>query len=277
MTQYGKFMGSTVSPDGRFLAATQRRQVGGPADLRPADLQADLDRVGTGGRRSTRSSPTAPSARRARRTRPTASSSGCPQQDGLTRFPVNADGTLGTPTTLPAPAGRRPLRPARQVGLLARRVDALRRGQRPEHRRGARPRDRHGQADLERRHRPACSSTFVGGKLYVSNEGGRQAQPGETTINSYGTQVPADPLPRHLDDRHRQRHRHRGPVGGGQVDRRRPAPDRAVRRRTTRCSSPTPTATPSRSSTPARTRSSRPSRPSRGRRPRSATSPPASR
>ena len=34
---------------------------------------------------------------------------------------------------------------------------------------------------------------LAGGKLYVSNEGGRPAQPGESTINSYGTQVPTDP------------------------------------------------------------------------------------
>ncbi|MFJ9854450.1 alkaline phosphatase family protein [Streptomyces sp. NPDC101150] len=33
----------------------------------------------------------------------------------------------------------------------------------------------------------------VGDKLYVSNEGGRPAKPGDTTINSYNTQVPADP------------------------------------------------------------------------------------
>ena len=32
---------------------------------------------------------------------------------------------------------------------------------------------------------------LVGSKLYVSNEGGRPAKPGDTTINSYGTQVPA--------------------------------------------------------------------------------------
>jgi len=32
----------------------------------------------------------------------------------------------------------------------------------------------------------------VGTKLYVSNEGGRPATPGDTTINSYNTQVPAD-------------------------------------------------------------------------------------
>src|SRR5262249_10947354 len=33
---------------------------------------------------------------------------------------------------------------------------------------------------------------FVGGKLYVSDEGGRHAQPGETTMDSYGTAVPAN-------------------------------------------------------------------------------------
>ncbi|MEE4420616.1 bifunctional YncE family protein/alkaline phosphatase family protein [Streptomyces bugieae] len=33
----------------------------------------------------------------------------------------------------------------------------------------------------------------VGDKLYVSNEGGRPAKPGDTTINSYNTQVPANP------------------------------------------------------------------------------------
>ncbi|GIF26655.1 YVTN family beta-propeller protein [Actinoplanes tereljensis] len=34
----------------------------------------------------------------------------------------------------------------------------------------------------------------VGTKLYVSNEGGRPARPGETTINSYNTPVPASPV-----------------------------------------------------------------------------------
>jgi YVTN family beta-propeller protein len=33
----------------------------------------------------------------------------------------------------------------------------------------------------------------VGTKLFVSNEGGRPAQPGDSTLNSYGTQVVADP------------------------------------------------------------------------------------
>lgn len=34
---------------------------------------------------------------------------------------------------------------------------------------------------------------MVGDKLYISNEGGRPAQPGDTTMNSYNTQVPANP------------------------------------------------------------------------------------
>jgi YVTN family beta-propeller protein len=34
----------------------------------------------------------------------------------------------------------------------------------------------------------------VGNRLYVSNEGGRTARPGDTTINSYNTPVPADPV-----------------------------------------------------------------------------------
>ena len=33
---------------------------------------------------------------------------------------------------------------------------------------------------------------FVGNTLYVSDEGGRQAQPGDTTMDSYGTAVPAN-------------------------------------------------------------------------------------
>ncbi|GAB3894866.1 alkaline phosphatase family protein [Kibdelosporangium lantanae] len=34
----------------------------------------------------------------------------------------------------------------------------------------------------------------VGNRLYVSNEGGRPAVPGDQTLNSYNTQVPADPF-----------------------------------------------------------------------------------
>ena len=60
--------------------------------------------------------------------------------------------------------------------------------------------------------------TFVGNKLYVSNEGGRQAQRRRGHHRTpTAPQVPGRPVPRHLDDRHAQRHRHRrrrrAPVG----------------------------------------------------------------
>ena len=47
---------------------------------------------------------------------------------------------------------------------------------------------------------------LVGGKLYVTNEGGRPAEPGDATQDSYGTAVPADPT-LGLHQRHAQRHR----------------------------------------------------------------------
>ena len=72
---------------------------------------------------------------------------------------------------------------------------------------------------------------FVGTKLYVSNEGGRRAVPGEPAMNSYGTQVPADTVPRHLHHRHAQRHRHCERLGAGRLNRSPAAPDGDVPRR----------------------------------------------
>ena len=50
---------------------------------------------------------------------------------------------------------------------------------------------------------------LVGGKLYVTNEGGRPATAGDATQDSYGTAVPGRPHPGHLHHRHAQRHRPR--------------------------------------------------------------------
>ena len=75
LTQFGKFMGSTVSPDGRFLAATSADK---PVVLQIFDLSSYklIWTVGsaTG---SARPCPIPRSDRKARRTRRTASSSGC--------------------------------------------------------------------------------------------------------------------------------------------------------------------------------------------------------
>ncbi len=259
MTQYGKFMGSTVSADGRFLAASSADK---SVVLQVFDLAANklIYRVGK--------------ADGVDQKLP----DGSVGQEGPTYSP---DGrflwlsTAGRPHPLPgqrrrhprqrhplpAPAGRRPLRPARQVGLLARRVDALRRGQRPEHRCGHRPGDRRGQADLERRHR--AEAPDLRRRQALRQQRGRPArQAGRAHDQLLRHRRPRRPQPRRLDDRHRQRHRHGGPSGGG------------PRRSTSACTRPRcmPRATPLfvantnsdtrvGRSTPARTLSSRPSRP----------------
>ena len=113
---------------------------------------------------------------------------------------------------------------------------------------------------------------MVGNKLYISNEGGRPAKPGETTINSYGTHVPADP--------------DTGASTTGTVsviDLANPTaapasidvglhPTAVYAKNGAVFVTNTATNNVSVIDTP-RTRSSRPSPPSRGRRPRSATSP----
>src|SRR5919198_5732803 len=189
LTKFGKFMGSTVSSDGRFLAATSADR---SVALQIFDLSS-YKLIWTAGTAS------GVSQRLSNNTvgqeGPTYSPDGkflwLPQQDALTRFPVNADGTLGAPTSVPIPAvnGRRAL-----VGQIAYSPDgstlyAAINGQnivvafdpgtgavKQTWNVGIAPRE----------------LAFVGDKLYVSNEGGRQAQAGDTTMGSYGTPVPAD-------------------------------------------------------------------------------------
>ena len=284
LTQFGKFMGSTVSPDGRFLAATSADK---SVVLQIFDLSTYklIWTVGT----ASGVNQTLPDGTVGQEG-PTYSPDGkflwLPEQDALTRFPVNPDGTLGTPTRFSIPTAgshlsgnnRASVPNSALVGQTVYSPDgstlyAALNGQNTvvaidpttgaiEHTWdvGIAPRE----------------LAFAGGTLYVSNEGGRQARPGDTTMDSYGTQVPANGYMGTSTTGDGQRHRHRGPVRRGR--------DRSLSACTrprctsaaTRCSSPTPTATPSRSSTRRRTRSCRRSRPSRGRSPRSGTSPTAS-
>jgi YVTN family beta-propeller protein len=200
LTQFGKFMGSTVSPDGRFLAATSAdRGVSlqifdlssyrliWTAGIAPLLNQTLTD--GTVGQEG-----------------PTYSPDGkflwLPQQDAVTRFPVNPDGTLGTPTRFSLPRvgthlsgnSRTPTPNSALVGQMTYSPDgstlyAALNGQNTvvaldpstgavEHtwNVGIAPRE----------------LAFVGSRLYVSDEGGRQARAGDTTMDSYGTQVPAN-------------------------------------------------------------------------------------
>src|SRR3984957_4196754 len=200
VTQLGKFMGSTVSPDGRFLATTTADH---PVVLQIFDLQA-YKLIWTVGSNTANnevlSDPTVGQEG------PTSSPDGkflwLPEQDAVTRFPVNPDGTLGTPTRFPLPTvgthlsgnARTPTPNSALVGQTAYSPDgstlyAALNGQNSvvalDPGTGAVEHTWHvGIAPRE--------LAFAGGKLYVSDEGGRQAKPGDTTMDSYGTAVPAN-------------------------------------------------------------------------------------
>jgi YVTN family beta-propeller protein len=201
LSKYGKFMGSTLSPDGRFLAAssTDKKVV-----LQIFDLQAGKPIWLVGSAAGVNQKLADGSVGQEG---PTYSPDGkflwLPQTNGLTRFAVNANGTLGEATSIPLPA--KDITPIETSGLSQ--LSAL-------------PGKSVFSADGSTLYVPVNGQntvvaldaatgevrqtwdvgiapravTLVGNKLYVSNEGGRQARPGETTIESYGTQVPANPV-----------------------------------------------------------------------------------
>ncbi|MER5755261.1 bifunctional YncE family protein/alkaline phosphatase family protein [Streptomyces sp. NPDC002088] len=187
----GKIMSSSVSPDGTHLAASVTD--GGSAlamvDLKDWKVQ---QLVGT----STSSTPRI-SSNSVGQEGPTYSPDGSQlwlgQTDGYTKFTVNADGTVANPTSVKIPAdgsthalvgeavfssdGSTVYSAVNgQNRVVA--IDAATGSIKQSWAVGNAPRD----------------MVTVGDKLYVSNEGGRTAKDGDTTINSYGTQVVADPV-----------------------------------------------------------------------------------
>jgi YVTN family beta-propeller protein len=189
LTQFGKFMGSTVSPDGRFLATTSTDK---SVVLQIFDLPSYkvIWTVGTASGVNQRLTDGTVGQEG-----PTYSPDGkflwLPEQNGLSRFPVNTNGTLGTPTTVPIPAlnGHSALVGQTRYSPDGSTLYAAINGQNTvvalDPNTGAVMQTWNvGIAPRE--------LTFVGSKLYVSNEGGRQAQAGDTTMDSYGTQVPAN-------------------------------------------------------------------------------------
>ncbi|MFJ3714294.1 alkaline phosphatase family protein [Streptomyces sp. NPDC090057] len=186
----GKIMSSSVSPDGTHLAASV---TDGGAALSIVDLKkwTVQQLVGTAASSSPRLG-----SNEVGQEGPTYSPDGSQlwlgQTDGYTRFTVNQDGSVADPTTVKIPAdgtrhalvGEAVFSPdgstvysavngQNRVVALDAATGAVRRSWAV----GNAPRD------LVR----------VGDKLYVSNEGGRPARSGDTTLNSYDTQVPADP------------------------------------------------------------------------------------
>src|SRR5919197_2440578 len=172
VTQTGKFMGSTVSPDGRFLAASSTDR---SVALQIFDLSSykQIWSAGTASGVNQRLSNNTVGQEG-----PTYSPDGktlwLPQQDALTRFPVNADGTLGTPTSVAIPKvnGRSALVGQTRYSPDGSTLYAAINGQNTvvalDPASGAVKQTWNvGIAPRE--------LSFVGSKLYVSNEGGRHA------------------------------------------------------------------------------------------------------
>src|SRR6478752_2600976 len=189
VTEYGKFMASTVSPDGRFLATTSNDR---SVSLQIFDLSTYklLWRAGSASGVNQKLTDNSVGQEA-----PTYSPDGTvlwmPNATGLTRFPVNPDGTLGTgvKVAIPTVAGKQALTGGSayspdgktlyvavngQNRVVA--IDAATGALGQSWAVGIAPRQ----------------VALVGGRLYVSNEGGRPALPGESTMGSYGTDVPAD-------------------------------------------------------------------------------------
>ncbi|MFF4763287.1 alkaline phosphatase family protein [Streptomyces sp. NPDC001292] len=185
----GKIMSSSVSPDGTHVAASVtdggmalaivnlknwkvQQLVGNNAS---ADLRISGNDVGQEG--------------------PTYSPDGSQlwlgQTDGYTKFTVNPDGTLANPVfiRIPADGPKRALVGEAVFSPDGSTVYSAVNGQNRVVAINATTGEIEQSWAVGNAPRDMVQ---VGTKLYVSNEGGRPAKPGDTTLNSYGTQVPAD-------------------------------------------------------------------------------------
>ncbi|MEU8875344.1 alkaline phosphatase family protein [Streptomyces javensis] len=185
----GKIMSSSVSPDGTHMAASVTD--GGAAlaivDLKNWKTQALVSNAASSNPRI--------GSNNVGQEGPTYSPDGkqlwLGQPDGYTVFTVNADGGVSSPRTvgIPAQGSKHAL-----VGAVAFSADG---------------KTAYSAVNGQNRVVAIDAATgtvkqswnvgnaprgmvVVGKKLYVSNEGGRPAKPGEPTINSYGTRVLAD-------------------------------------------------------------------------------------
>jgi YVTN family beta-propeller protein len=204
MTPFGKLMGSAVSPDGRYLVGTSTDL---SVDLQVFDLSTYKPVAAAGTLAAASFATAAANAGYANmaylkisdgtvgQEGPVFSPDGkflfAPVATGIVRYPFNADGSLGggTKISIPTAGGLRALTAGMAFSPDGSTLYAAVNGQntvvaidpaagtiKQTFTTGIAPRQ----------------LKFVGTSLYVSNEGGRQAVAGDTTMNSYGTQVPAD-------------------------------------------------------------------------------------
>jgi len=187
----GKLMASSVSPDGGHLAAltTDGDDALTVVDLNNWKVQQKIGNKAADDLKITG----ADVGQEGPSYSPDGKALWMPRTDGYTKFTVSPDGSLSNPVTIPIPAqgaehalsAQAVFSPDSAVVYAAvngqNRVVAINAGTgeiQQSWTTGTAPRD----------------LVMVGSKLYVSNEGGRAARPGETTINSYGTEVPANPV-----------------------------------------------------------------------------------
>ncbi|MFJ9559775.1 alkaline phosphatase family protein [Streptomyces fuscichromogenes] len=186
----GKIMSSTVSPDGTRLAASVADGDASLVVVDPATGQVK-QKIGTSTADDLRISSGAVGQEG-----PTYSPDGkqlwLGQAGGYTRFTVDADGTLANPTAVPiaADGSQQALVGAAVFSADGSTVYAAVNGENKVVALDA--------ATGTIKQTWAVGNAprgiaLVGGKLYVSNEGGRPARAGDTTINSYGTDVVANP------------------------------------------------------------------------------------
>ncbi|MEV0740006.1 bifunctional YncE family protein/alkaline phosphatase family protein [Streptomyces sp. NPDC050549] len=186
----GKIMSSTVSPDGTHLAASI---ADGDASLVVMDLTTGQikQKIGTSTADDLRISSGAVGQEG-----PTYSPDGkqlwLGQAGGYTKFTVNDDGTLSAPTAVPIAADgtKQALVGAAVFSADGSTVYSAVNGQNKVVAIDA------ATGTIEQTWSVGTAPrgiAMVDGKLYVSNEGGRPAKAGDTTINSYGTDVPANP------------------------------------------------------------------------------------
>ncbi|MCX4578398.1 phosphoesterase [Streptomyces sp. NBC_01571] len=187
----GKIMSSSVSPDGTHLAASV---TDGGAALSIVDLKSWKVQQLVG---SAASSVPRISGNDVGQEGPTYSPDGkqlwLGRTDGYTRFSVNPDGSVTGPVniSIPADGPKHALVGAAVFSPDGATVYSAVNGQN----RVVAINAATGAVQQSWAVGNAPRGVVVaGGKLYVSNEGGRPARPGETTINSYNTQVPADPV-----------------------------------------------------------------------------------
>jgi YVTN family beta-propeller protein len=176
----GKIMGSTVSPDGTHMAVTlaDGSQAVGIVNLSNWTVQ---QYTSPGGSDVGQESPTYS---------PDGTQLWVGRNNGYTKFTVNPDGSLSNPVqiSIPAQGGKQALVGKAVFSSDGSTVYSAVNGQNTVVAINA------ATGAIEQTWNVGNAPrdlVLAGSKLYVSNEGGRPAKSGDTTINSYGTQVPA--------------------------------------------------------------------------------------